>query len=198
MAERTIFCCRPIIPEPDNTGGGKKMSDIKNIFSTRIIAEVSVFVALATILSFIKIYSFPQGGSITAGSMVPILWLALRRGPKIGLFSGFVYGLVQLAVQPYVYHPLQVFLDYPLAFGMLGIIGFFKKNAMIGVILGVFGRFFMHFLSGVIFFGIYAPEGWNPIVYSAAYNAGYIIPEILISGLIIYTLQKSRILNIYL
>jgi thiamine transporter len=174
------------------------MSEIKKIFSTRIIAEVSVFVALATILSFIKIYTFPQGGSITAGSMVPILWLAIRRGAKIGLFSGMVYGLVQLVVLPYVYHPFQVFLDYPLAFGMLGIMGFFKKNAMIGVILSIFGRFFFHFLSGVIFFGIYAPEGMSAIVYSAAYNGGYLIPEIVISGFIIYTLQKSKVLNIYL
>jgi len=58
------------------------MSKIEKMFSTRILAEISIFVALATALSFIKIYTFPQGGSVTAGSMVPILWLALRRGKK--------------------------------------------------------------------------------------------------------------------
>ena len=185
-------------PEPDNTGGGEKMSRTDKIFSTRILAEVSVFVALATILSFIKIYTFPQGGSVTAGSMVPILWLAIRRGPRIGLFSGTVYGIVQLLVLPFVYHPIQVLLDYPLAFGVLGVMGFFKRKVLIGVILGILGRFIMHFLSGVIFFGSFAPEGVSPLVYSALYNGSYLIPEIVISGFIIYTLQKSKVLNSYL
>jgi len=91
-----------------------------------------------------------------------------------------------------------VFLDYPLAFGVLGVMGFFKRKVLIGVILGIFGRFIMHFLSGVIFFGSFAPEGVSPIVYSAVYNGSYLIPEIVISGFIIYTLQKSKVLNSYL
>jgi thiamine transporter len=79
---------------------------LRTTFSTRVLAEIVIFVALATALSFIVVYTLPQGGSITAGSMVPILWLALRRGPKIGLFAGAVYGVVQLVVMPYV--PLMV------------------------------------------------------------------------------------------
>ena len=96
------------------------MNKQEKILSTKILAEISIFVALATALSFIKIYTFPQGGSVTAGSMVPILWLALRRGPKVGLFAATVYGLVQLVVGPFIFHPAQVLLDYPLAFGALG------------------------------------------------------------------------------
>ncbi|MCJ7714571.1 energy-coupled thiamine transporter ThiT [Candidatus Bathyarchaeota archaeon] len=174
------------------------MNKIDKLFSTRIIAEVSIFVALATALSFIKIYTFPQGGSVTAGSMVPILWLALRRGTKIGLFTGAVYGIVQLLVLPYVYHPIQVLLDYPLAFGILGIAGFFQKKPLVGLVLGISGRFVMHLISGVVFFGIFAPEGMSPIIYSAIYNGSYLIPEIVISGFIVYTLQKSKALNSYL
>ena len=87
--------------------------------TSRVLAEIAIFVALATALSFIIIFQLPQGGSITLASMVPIIWLALRRGPKIGLTAGFVYGLVQLVVMPQIYFLPQVLLDYPLAFGCL-------------------------------------------------------------------------------
>jgi thiamine transporter len=174
------------------------MDKNENQFSTKIIAEISIFVALATALSFITFIVFPQGGSVTLGSMVPILWLALRRGPKIGLFTGAVYGLVQLAVMPQVYYPTQVLLDYPLAFGCLGLAGFFKKSALVGVVIAISGRFVMHFISGVLFFGQYAPPGMSPIVYSALYNGSYLIPEMAISIFIIYLLKLSNALNIYL
>ncbi len=80
--------------------------DKSNIrFSTKIIAEIVTFVALSTALSYIKLFSLPQGGSVTAGSMVPILWLALRRGTTVGLFSAAVYGCVQLVVEPFIFSP---------------------------------------------------------------------------------------------
>jgi thiamine transporter len=66
------------------------------------------------------------------------------------------------------------------------------------VVAGITGRFLMHFVSGVVFFGIYAPEGMNPLVYSAIYNGSYLIPELVISGVMIYMLQKSKVLKIYL
>jgi thiamine transporter len=186
-------------PDPGNAGGGKEMNQSKRVFSTKIIAEIVVFVALATVLSHIKIFSLPQGGSVTAGSMVPILWLALRRGPKIGLFSATVYGLVQFAVDiPYIAHPLQVVLDYPIAFGMLGLAGFFQNRPFLGVNLGIIGRFLAHFISGFIFWAMYAPEGMNPVVYSALYNGSYMLPELAISIYIVYLLQESKVLKIYL
>ncbi len=174
------------------------MSKNKDNFSTRILAEIVVFVALATALSFIILFALPEGGSVTAGSMVPILWLALRRGPKIGLFTGAVYGMVQLAVMPQVYYPAQVLLDYPIAFGCLGLAGFFQKRPLIGAVVSISGRFVMHFISGVFFFAAYAPAGMSPVVYSALYNGSYLIPEMAISVFIIYLLQKSKALNIYL
>ena len=154
--------------------------------------------ALATALSFITFAVFPQGGSVTAGSMVPILWLALRRGPRIGLFAGAVYGLVQLAVMPQIYYPTQVLLDYPLAFGCLGLAGFFQKRAIIGVAISVTGRFILHLVSGAFFFASWAPEGMNPWVYSALYNGSYMLPEMVISIFIIYLLQKSHVLRAYM
>jgi len=87
---------------------------------------------------------------------VAIFWLALRRGPKIGIFAGAVLGVVDLAIEPFVVNPAQFILDYPLAFACLGLAGFFRKfNAVgpvVGVVVGGTGRFLSHFTSGVIYF----------------------------------------------
>lgn len=171
------------------------MNTKKEYFSTKIIAEIAVFVSLATVLSNIK-FGLAQGGSITAASMVPILWLALRRGPKVGLFAATLYGVVQLAFEPYIVHPAQLLLDYPVAFGVLGVAGFFHKRPIIGVILGITGRFFAHFVSGIIFFSDYAGD-MHPVVYSAVYNGSYLIPELAISAYIIVLLQATKVLDIY-
>jgi thiamine transporter len=167
-------------------------------FSTKVIAESIMFVALATILSNIKIFEMPQGGSVTLGSMVPILWLALRRGPKVGIFAATVYGVVQFALGPYIVHPAQVILDYPLAFGLLGVAGFFQKRPFVGVTLASLGRFGAHFISGILFWSIYAPQGMSPVVYSAVYNGGYMLVEFVISVYVIYLLRASNVLDIYL
>jgi len=162
------------------------------------MAEIAVFVALASVLSYIKIFSLPQGGSVTLASMVPILWLALRRGPKVGLFAATVYGVVQLALGPEgIYYPAQVLLDYPIAFGLLGLAGFFQKRPFIGVTVGIIGRFVAHFLSGIIFFAIYAGE-MNPVIYSAVYNGGYLLVELVMSIYVIYLLRESKVLKIYM
>jgi thiamine transporter len=163
-----------------------------------VLSEIVVVIALSTVLSYIKIYHLPQGGSITAGSMVPLLWIALRRGTKIGVFSGAVYGLLQLLLEPYVYHPVQVLLDYPLAFSALGVAGFFTKYALLGIALGIVGRFICHFLSGVIFFAAYAPEGMSPILYSAIYNGSYLLGELIVSAILTYIIIKRGLLTIYL
>jgi thiamine transporter len=177
---------------------GKTMSQKNTKSSTVIIAEIAIFVALATALSYIKIFALPQGGSVTAGSMVPILWLALRRGAKIGIFAAVVYGFIQLMVEPFIVNPIQVLLDYPLAFGSLGLAGFFQKRPFLGVNVGIFGRFASHFVSGIVFFASYAPAGMPPAIYSAIYNGSYLLPELVITIYIIYLLQESRVLRIYL
>ncbi len=167
--------------------------------TSRVLAEIAIFVALATALSFIIIFQLPQGGSITLASMVPIIWLALRRGPKIGLTAGFVYGLVQLIVMPQIYFLPQVLLDYPLAFGCLGLAGFFQKRwALAGVAVAITGRFIMHLISGALFFASYAPEGVNPWVYSGIYNGSYLLPELVISLFVIFLLQKSKVLKMHM
>jgi thiamine transporter len=158
-----------------------------------------MLVALAGALSLIShsFFSLPQGGSINLG-MVPILWLAFRRGPIIGIFGGTVFGLVDLAIEPFIVHPIQFILDYPLAFAVLGLAGFFKKLPVIGVIVGVSARFVSHFVSGIVYFADYAPEGMSPVVYSAIYNGTYLVPSMIVCAVIIGIMQKSKALNIYL
>ncbi|NIN52848.1 MAG: energy-coupled thiamine transporter ThiT [Nitrososphaeria archaeon] len=168
------------------------------LFSTKIIAEASVIIALSTVLSFIRIFHMPQGGSVTAGSMVPLLWISLRRGLRVGLFTCTIYGLVQFMAGPYVFHPAQVLLDYPVAFGALGLAGLFRNHHLIGSGVGIGGRFISHFLSGFIFFASYAPEGMNPIIYSALYNGSYLAGELVVSLILIYIIVKKGLIQIYL
>lgn len=175
-------------------------------FTSHEIAEAGIAIGLAFVLSMIKVYHLPAGGSITAGSMIPILLLALRRGYKLGLIAAVLYGIIQVIEGAYIVHPAQALLDYPLAFGALGLAGFFasraKENygsvyALLGATVGIAGRFLCHFLSGVIFFSTYAPEGMNPYVYSAVYNGSYILGELVISLVLIYLLINRGILEIY-
>jgi thiamine transporter len=148
----------------------------KKYFSTRALTEAVIVVAL----------------------MVPLIWISLRRGSKVGLFTCFVYGLVQFALEPYAYHPIQVLLDYPLAFGVLGLAGLFVKYPLIGVGVGIGGRFIAHFLSGVIFFAEYAPEGMSPLLYSAIYNGSYLLGEFIVSAIIMYIIVSRNLHKIYL
>jgi thiamine transporter len=173
------------------------------IFPTKILAEIIIFVAMGGALAYLShsFFSLPQGGSINLG-MVPIFWLALRRGPKIGIFAGAVLGIVDLAIEPFVVHPIQFLLDYPLPFSCLGLAGFFRKFSTVGPVIGVAvggtTRFLCHFTSGMVYFANYAPTGVSPIVYSIVYNGTYMVPSIIICAATIVLLQKSKILNIYL
>ena len=175
---------------------GLHPGEIELKLGARTVAEMSGVIALSTVLSFVKFFSLPEGGSVTAGSMVPILWFSLRRGAKVGCTAGAIYGLVQLIFEPYVYNPVQVLLDYPIAFGALGLAGLFKKYHVFGTAVGIAGRFVAHFLSGIIFFWTYAPEGMSPIVYSAIYNGGYLGIELVISAVVIYLLSKTHAFEI--
>lgn len=176
---------------------------VSSAIETKILAEMIVFIALANALYLIsKLYlpflHLPQGGSITLASMVPLLWFALRRGPRWGIEAGIVYGMVHiLYISGELSLPTQILLDYPLAFGALGLAGFFKTRPVIGVGIATLGRFICHFISGVIFFGQYAWEGWNVYAYSATYNATYLVPEFVVSAIIVFILLKRNLLYIY-
>ena len=140
--------------------------------------------ALAYVLSFVKLFSMPMGGSVTLLSMFFVCLIGYWFGLKVGLVAAVAYGLLQLITNPYVVSIPQLFTDYIIAFGALGLSGLFheKKNGLIwGYLVGVAGRFFFCFLSGVLFFAMYAPEGMNAAAYSALYNGGYIGAEAVIT-----------------
>ncbi len=168
----------------------------KEVLAAKTLAETAGLVALAGALNLVKVFALPQGGSITLAAMVPVLLLALRRGWRIGIVAGVVFGLVVLVEEPqYVYYPTQAVLDFPLAFGVLGLAGFFRRLPIIGVGVGIAGRFIIHFISGVIFFASFTPDG---IVYSAVYNGSYLLPEFLISAVVIQLLVSAKALELYI
>jgi thiamine transporter len=154
------------------------------------LVEIGIAVALVAVLSNVRVYKLPQGGSITAGSLVPIFYIALRWGGRAGVLAGVLAGMVNYIFEPVFVHPVQALLDYPVAFGALGLAGFLPRSPVLGIILGGAGRFFAHFLSGFVFFASYAPEGTSPVLYSAIYNGSYMLPEIAVS--IVLTLLVVR------
>lgn len=149
-------------------------------FGTKAVVYGGLCMAIAFILSYVRFYHWPQGGSITLASMLPMFVYAYIFGPVAGITAGSAYGLLQLIQDPYIVHPVQVLLDYIVAFGALGLAGFCRNNVSLGVLLGGFGRFIASFLSGVIFFASYAPEGMSPIIYSIAVNGMVIGTDTLI------------------
>lgn len=148
----------------------------------------AILIALAYVLGLVQLFNLPFGGSITLFSMLPAVMCGYVCGTKKGLVACMALGLLNLAIGGYVVHPAQVALDYILAFGALGLSGLVanKKNGLtIGYIIGVLGRFFFSFLSGVIFFASYAPEGMNPVVYSIVYQAIYLGTEGILTIILI-------------
>lgn len=189
------------------------MSKEGSLFETRVLTEIIVFAALSAVLYAFALpfLTLPWGGSVTAGCMVPIVWLSFRRGIKIGVIGGIIFGLVALVVDvlrlPYspIIHPAQVLLDYPIPFGAIGLAGLLQSRAakaplyaVIGVAIATVGRFLSHFVSGILFFWMFAPEGMNAVVYSALYNGSFLSLDFIIAAIITYLLAAKNLLKIYI
>jgi thiamine transporter len=178
--------------------------------NTLAVATGGICVAVAFVLSLITVYKMPQGGSVTPASMLPIFFFALCFGPAWGLGAAFLFSLLQL-IGGYFMLPVQVLLDYTVAFTVLGIAGFFaapkekrlQKRSILGklslvsfdkmiisVVLGVTLRMFSHVLSGVIFFAEYAGDQ-NPWIYSIIYNGSYLLPELIITLMLLLAVRLS-------
>jgi len=156
-------------------------------FSSRALAYTGLTLALAFILSYLRIFPMPQGGSVTLLSMFFVALIGIWFGPGIGLVSAISYGFLQLVQGAYIIHPIQFLLDYPVAFGMLGLSGFFyraKGGLYIGFVVACLGRYVAHTLSGWVYFGHFAPEGTHPLIYSIIYNL-YVPAEMAITLLVI-------------
>ena len=163
--------------------------DKKNRISVKQLVFSAMCVALAMVTSNIKLWKMPYGGSITFFSMFFITFVGYLYGLRAGITSAIAYGMLQLIIDPYVVSIPQLIIDYPLAFGALGLSGLFsnsKYGMCKGYVAGITGRLFFAVLSGVIFFGQYAPATMNVFVYSLAYNGLYIISEGVITAIILY------------
>lgn len=172
----------------------------------RVLVEIGLTVGLAAVLNVMKIWKMPQGGTISF-VMLPLIVLALRRGPVVGILAGALYGCVDFLIDPYP--PVtfvQPLLDYPIAYALVGASGLFSTawkrlwakgeragaTAVVGaaVVLGCVGRYLVHVVSGVVFFAEYTPKGQAdltllgltlsaPVVYSMVYNLYVVVSGLL-------------------
>jgi thiamine transporter len=173
------------------------------------ISAGGICIAIAFVLSKLPNYTMPQGGSVTLASMLPIIFFALCFGPAWGFAAAFIFSLLQL-IGGQILMPVQVLLDYTLAFTSLGFAGFFAAKmpvritetnvfrrlrlvpfykTLLAVLVSMLGRFVFHFISGIVFWAEYAPEGQPVWLYSIVYNATYLIPEAVITIILLFAMK---------
>lgn len=178
----------------------QKNEQEKKKLTTKQLVYSAVAIALALVCSMIKFANLPMGGSVTLFSMLFIVLIGYWYGPYVGLMTAVAYGLLQFVLEPIFYTLPQMLVDYPLAFGALGLSGFFYKKKyglQIGYIVGVIGRYIFAVISGIIFFGAYAPDP-SPLgvfIYSTTYNATYLVPEAVVTLILISIPAVSKALN---
>ena len=172
-------------------------------FDSRTIAFGAICIAMSFALSYVRLFKLPQGGSVTLASLLPLLIFSYIFGIKKGMLIGIVYGVLQAIQDPYIIHPAQFLLDYPIAFSAVGLGGIFsnikafKKWPQVslllgGIVVGLF-RFLAHFLSGVFAFGTYANDAGqsNVGIYSLAYNS-FVFVDIAITLAVGVVLFSSK------
>lgn len=143
---------------------------------TRALIMGALAVSLSFVLSYIKLFSMPMGGSITLCSMLPITMYACGYGRKYGFLAAFAYALLQVLQGAYIIHWAQFILDYFVAFMCLGLAAFFPRRLPLGVAVAGFARMLVSALSGYIFFADAAAEAGysSAILYTLVYNASTI------------------------
>lgn len=174
--------------------------------ATRMLAEAGIMIALALVLGMLKPYEFPNGGSISL-EMLPLFLFCVRWGFGRGLLACTAFGILQVFVQGAVaYGWVSIILDYIVAFMPLCLCGLGKGKPgglFWGSALGAFGRFLIHFISGITIYRILAPTEVlgttfdNPYLYSAVYNGSYIIVDLALC-LVIFGLSYRALKKYYL
>lgn len=171
----------------------------KKKFSAKQLTFSAMAIALAMVTSMLKLGDLPFGGSITLCSMLFIVLIGNWYGLGVGLTTALAYGIMQLVIDPYIISLPQMLVDYIFAFGALGLSGVFSKskNGLVkGYLLAILGRLAFATLSGYIFFPTFMPEYFNSaFVYSICYNAAYIIPEAILTLVLICLPPVSKALS---
>lgn len=225
----------------------------KTKWQTSTITEIAIACALSLVLGFFPIVRMPEGGTISL-AMLPIVILSLRKGVVAGILCGAISGLLQYFADPFFVHPLQFLIDYPFAWGMVGLAGLAREkvntlgikitvwslviiilamfvfgliydpgkwdqpvfmllavcflvpgfligtknigNELGSITLGVFGRFSMHFISGIVYFAQYIWPGYSLFGYVAIYISIHLVPEMILSFLITVPLFNTEIFKL--
>lgn len=173
-------------------------SEKRSPVSARMLVESAIMVAIATILSLIKLVDLPYGGSVTIACMLPIILIAYRHGLRMGILAGLVFGLIQqlLGINTLSYVTswqsvvAVILLDYLIAFMMAGFGGVFRRNKsqaralVLGSILVGVLRYACHVISGAtVWAGLSIPTN-AALLYSLGYNATYMIPETIVTAIL--------------
>lgn len=172
----------------------------KKGFDTRTIAYAAVCIALSFALSYVRIWKMPQGGSVTFASLLPLMIFSYMFGIKKGVFAGFIYGILQAIQDPWIIHPAQFLLDYPVAFACIGLAGMFAKvkrldrlpqlKFALGAVVASVFRFIAHVFSGVYAFSAYAIDaGMGAWAYSLMYNSFVFvdIAIVIVAGVMVFS-----------
>jgi thiamine transporter len=178
----------------------------KSYSKTRILVEGALMIALATILSQLKFFELPRGGTISL-EMIPLILMAFRHGTKWGVFTGFVHGFIQMMLgfsnvlycKTLIAQIGCILLDYLVAYTVLGLAAFFGRpvggHRLAGAALGTVAvcalRFVCHFISGMWLWGEWAPEGQLVWLYSLSYNGSYMLADTIITVLCVVLLLKA-------
>lgn len=169
-------------------------------WTARMIANAALCLALAFVLSYIKLFDLPQGGAVTAASLLPIVAFAYSYGLAPGLVVGVAYGLLQMIQDPWIVTPVQAILDYPLAFACIALAAVARRlpdswGWLAGMALAAVGRFVCHTFTGVVFFAEYAEgTGLSPFVYSVSYNS-FVFVDMAICAVVMAFPQVRRALK---
>lgn len=135
---------------------------------------IAIFAAMAFVLSFIKFISYPQGGGINLLPFLPIMLVGVFYGVTEGMTCGLIYGLLLLMTGGHIVGIAEALMDYMLASVTLGLAGMFgnekKLNILLGCIIALILSVLANIISGVYFYGMYAPPGMNLWWYSIVYN----------------------------
>ena len=151
------------------------------------MTECALCVALSFVMSKINLFTMPQGGSVDF-ELVPLILFAYRRGWKWGINAGILTGIMRILLGSHFYTPIQVILDYPLAYSFVGLVDLHPW--WLGLIVAWAGQTASSVVSGAIFFAQYAPEGQSPWVYSFFYNAPVLGMKYILSGIAAFLLWK--------
>lgn len=172
----------------------------KTVWTTKMLSLGAICMALSCVLSLVRLWKMPQGGSVTAASMLPMMLFAYMYGVGPGITLGALYGVMQFLLEPWMLNVPQVLLDYPIAFGMVGLAGILRRHSnvslglSVGVVVASIGRFVAAVASGVVFFAEYAEgTGLSPMMYSIVYNGSYMGPECIICVVVALLVGKQLV-----